>query len=223
MTHLETENFLRSYLYKAKVLLVGGGPFNPEEFIDEGYDVWVRINNHYLIQGGRVDVLYTSGAQDPEEGLEHSIVVNCHPVEPTQEASPWESVGMRYLRYDTQLYQGANPYGPEHEWLNKLHRELDTMPLTGMIAVAHLLSMPIAELELTGFDFYQRMGIQPHHRDSHLLYPQIEWLGEQCAKDKRILVDEKLGSVVMKFIALKELRTAEYYQGVSLDQEQRLT
>lgn len=218
MSQIPAENYLRTYLYNARVLLVGGADFDPSEYEKEDHDVWVRVNNHYLEQGGRCDVLYTGGCEELDLSEAPQVVIECRPLPDELVQRDWikflvETLNRKYLRYDTHLYQETNPFGPEHEWLNNLHRELDTMPLTGMIAVAHLLSMPIKELELAGFDFYQRGGVLPSRRDSHGIYPQVEWLAEQCVKDKRLIVDERLGNTLQKFLSLKDLRLIEYYKG----------
>lgn len=47
-------------LVDKSVALVGGGVCGEEELV--GYDVVVRINNHWLRTGGRVDGVYHSGA-----------------------------------------------------------------------------------------------------------------------------------------------------------------
>jgi hypothetical protein len=205
MNHLETENFLRSYLYKAKVLLIGGGSFYLQDhYQDEDDRIWIRVNNHYTEQGGPCHILYTSGTQEPEE-LEHHFVIECKPL-PEKDGNGWDEATQYYLRYDTHTYKETNPFGPEHEWLNNLHRELGTMPLTGMIAVSHLLSMPILELELAGFDFYSMNGISPRVRDSHEIFPQIEWLAEQTLKDKRLIVPETLEPKLGKALINRQLR-----------------
>jgi hypothetical protein len=188
---LKRENALRSGLHGARVLLVGGGNVDLSQYDDRDPTIWVRVNNHAHRQGGRADIIYTSGTEPPAEPYRESFIIECRPI--PGDPSTWERPN-RFIRYDTSLYSGRNPNGAVHEWVNSLHRELDTIPLTGIIAVAHLLSFPIGELELTGFDFYQSDG--KDNRDSHYLPAQMDWLKRQHDKDKRLILSPKLLSQI---------------------------
>lgn len=186
---IKEENFLRSRLFEAEVVLIGGGEVDLAEYQRSDRPlVFARVNNHTARQGGRADMVYTSGTEAPLLDYRGSFIIECRPL-PDIPPSTWERP-RGFLRYDTNFYSGPNPYGPEHEWLNSLHHELNTIPLTGMIAVAHLLSMPIQSLELIGFDFYKAEGKDT--RDSHFLPAQMEWLERQVDRDRRLLLSPDL-------------------------------
>jgi hypothetical protein len=204
MINLETENYLRSFVYNARVLLVGGAEFTEQEaqqFSSSEIDVVARVNNHYIDQGGLVDVLYTAGSQEPESELQDCVIVQCSPL-PDEEESSWSKLGDRnrnkFLRLDTNCYEGTNPFAPEHEFINLLYKDFKSMPFTGMIAVNHLLMMPIKSLTLIGFDFYQRAGILPSHRDSHAIWVQVLWLFGRYVKDPRLQLSDQLVSLMLK-------------------------
>jgi hypothetical protein len=215
MTNLETENYLRSFVYNARVLLVGGAEFTEHEaqlFSSKDFDVVARVNNHYTDQGGLVDVLYTAGSQEPESELEDCIIIQCSPL-PDEEESSWSNLGYRnrnrFLRFDTNCYQGSNPFGPENEFINLLYKEFKSMPFTGMIAVNHLLMMPIKSLTLIGFDFYQRAGILPSHRDSHGVWQQVIWLFGRFIRDCRLQLSDQLVALMEKTASAHDYRAAK--------------
>lgn len=84
------------------------------------------------------------------------------------------------------------------EFVNTLAKELRTSPLSGIIAVAWALQLPIRQLYLSGFIFYydaQRKKC-PVKRDSHLIRPQIEWLRKRFWYDARIQVCENTFNVL---------------------------
>jgi hypothetical protein len=209
-TNIPNENYLRSYLYNANVLLVGGAEISREKMEEleaANYDIWVRVNDHYKTQGGRAEVIYVSGTQEADTSLEHSVIVEC---KPEGLASDWQQVGSdngnKYIWFDVNTYRAPNPFGGEHEWLNNFYRDLGTMPFTGMIALKHLLNLPIKSISLVGFSFYERLGIIPHSRNSHFIYPQAEWLYNISHKDYRISLEPEFYTILEKLEAARQHR-----------------
>jgi hypothetical protein len=216
--NIENENYLRAYLYNAKVLLIGGADISDEQMqeLEAGsFDIWVRVNDHYKRQGGRTEVLYVSGTQEADKSLSHSVIVEC---KPEGLESAWLDVGQengnKYLWFDVNLYADTNPYGGEHEWLNNFYRQIGSMPFTGMIATKHLLTLPIKSLALVGFDFYQQHGIVPHHRNSHLIYPQAKWLRDTAHFDYRVSIEPKLSDMLDKLESARLHREAKNQQSI---------
>jgi CMP-N-acetylneuraminic acid synthetase len=136
----------------------GQGPY-----ID-AHDVVVRLNlaspvppEMYSDLGTRTDVLVhvLYGPDITKVGRKHTA----------EEVAGWRSDGVRYLvtRQDPDndrvrrirpLLGGLPMVHIDPRTKDEVKRASGTNPNTGTLAIAHLLSMPIASLHVTGFDFY---------------------------------------------------------------------
>lgn len=102
-------------------------------------------------------------------------------------------------------------------------REVGTSPLVGMVAVKHLLTMPIESLTITGCDFYlsgygkdyggldyrqwvkrTEGTIGPTHDGPR----QLRWLADQRQRDPRLNFDEELDRIA-KLPALPDKKAME--------------
>lgn len=95
----------------------------------------------------------------------------------------------------------------------RARRATKTIPNTGVLAIAHLLSLPIRSLHVTGFDFYTSpyfpgmagfsdeqaarglfaygsWGQSPYENQPHKQQPQMVYLADLYRKDKRLTFDD---------------------------------
>lgn len=142
--------------------LVGSGR---GELIDS-HDVVVRINLGVPVPeertadlGRRTDVLYHvlySSNHYRQLGRQHTV----------EEVAAWREAGVRYLvtRHDAgnervrkvrPLLGGLPLVHVSQRFKEQVKRATRTNPNTGTIAIAHLLSLPVRSLYVTGFDFYE--------------------------------------------------------------------
>lgn len=156
------------YLRGKRVVLVGPSASlcgtGQGAYID-GHDVIVRVNLYDLRDaavradvGSRTDVLYHvlfSAKHAQEVGYRHTA----------EEAERWRADGLQYLvthqQPASERVRRLRDVAPDAPLVHVptrlrdgLRRVCGTAPNTGTIAIAHLLSMPIASLYVTGFDFY---------------------------------------------------------------------
>lgn len=178
-------------LYEAvkdkRVVLVGGAETFDRDSLDQ-YDLVVRTNNHYLRQGDRVDWLYLGAGVMPAK-LPSETRFLSYRVDYSMAQIDTTAVTLVPYHYRKKR---ATDYIHGLDWLDILANSLDTLPLTGIIAIAHIRSLRVSALHVTGFDFYQSDGSVPARRDSHDIPQQIEWLKRLLMCDKRISVDERL-------------------------------
>jgi len=158
---------LREYLRDKRVVIVGPSACLEGQrrgaWIDE-HDVVVRVNIYQLGEvsvradvGSRTDVLYHvlfSEKHRAEIGREHTA----------DEVARWRADGLRFLVTqqaatsgrvrDLLAVSGDLPVVHVPRVRDELRRECGTPPNTGTVAITHLLSLPIASLDVVGFDFY---------------------------------------------------------------------
>lgn len=170
-----------SYLEGKRVVIVGpAASLNGRQlgsFIDS-HDVVVRLNRDCPIKaelyaklypgkplpkiedkGSRTDVLYHvlyDQALANISGWDHS----------PQQVAIWQADGVRFLvtrqepnhpRINRYMRLTKNIFPPvvmDRALRRRLKDATGTNPNTGVIAIAHLLGMPIQSLHVTGFDFY---------------------------------------------------------------------
>lgn len=216
-----------AYLAGKRVVIVGpaasltGRGLGPE--IDS-YDVVVRLNLASPVPeelksdiGSRTDVLYHVLLDKRHAnvlGRDHS----------RSETQAWRNDGVKWLVTRQQ---------PGHERIRRIRPHLGTMPLitmpprlladvrlatgvtpnTGTLAIAHLLSLGVASLHVTGFDFYATgyyvgyggfdeaqaaLGVKaygswsqgPYTRQPHPQEVQMRYLAELSRSDQRLTFDE---------------------------------
>lgn len=199
------------YLAGKSVVIVGGASQYFDEKELSSFDVVARTNDHAITQGGKCDVIYhTVRGQGLEkyrlldtEIAPSFVWLNC--VDGPWECglNPWR-MAERYDNHFTRwrksqigyFTQGEwpywNPYGPEHEWLNVIHKEHNCKLLTGLVALAHVMRSKAKSIHLACMDLYQFVDANdlsaksaPGYRHSHFLPGQISFL-RQAAKDTRV-------------------------------------
>lgn len=199
---------LTELLHDQRICLVGGGS-NWNERYSEDFDFVIRINRNYLTQGGRVDGIYFAPGLIPVlDDAGHFIAFSAVNKNEEQEWLAYcEYKHTMPIRYFPDCFQYNSMYGGLHEWANILMKEVETQPFTGLFAIKHLLSLPIKELHLTGFDFYMDNGVIPYVRHSHKIFNQISWLKNIIKVDARVTYDEVLKCIINDECKLQEIHT----------------
>lgn len=204
---------LRKAVRGKDVSIVGGA--DEWRHYDDGTDkqFWVRINNHYLRQGGKCDALFHTVC-DTQPILEwrsayapEFIFLSCadHAYERGRTQRPMYAEYLDHL--DTVLsrpiigwfapgwYEKQNPYGPQYEWLHDLQRSVGGRLFTGLIALAYLVRTEAESIHLTGMDLFEdqighlrnsvNVRLQDIIVESHLLGANVSFL-RSAAKDQRV-------------------------------------
>ena len=169
-----------SEILRGKTLCLVGGGRRVDRSLLKNSEIVVGIHHHYIF----ADAIYTRAHEPPASGLLFAGVdINSPAIEAWRE---WSTAhGSPLIYFDTNIYRGRAWHGAAFEWCNDFTSSLDTMPLTGIMAVAHLLRFPISQLSLTGFDFYaDRINRIPARRDSHDLLVQAHWLLQLLFKEE---------------------------------------
>lgn len=195
------------------VALVGG-----DDEIDwdkvESCDLVVRVNDHYIRQGHRVDILYHSCASD--------LLYELDPLMDTKffwlqgmmrlfskvESNTMESFCAErgipcgtFLNATAPLYAlmpELNPLPPEYQWLKDFN-ETYSYPFTGVVALKHLEMHSCRSIYVDGMTFYAQNGAIPVRHQRHHTSKQLEYLlqlehgGKVCfsAKLRSLLVSHK--------------------------------
>lgn len=194
------------WLHRQSIMLVGGG-----KTID-----WLQVHgkhemawiNHHWDRKSPIDIHYVSGCRDLSEMTTHYryrpefIWMNipmCYCV-PDMRQEPIRQYAIRENKQLGYFFQTehvpTNPIDPELEWSNTLYRELGTMPLTGIVAIEHLLRQPLAQLFVTGMDFFRTGDILPRRIGPHEIEPQVEWLRRKRHCDRRLTCDARLTEIL---------------------------
>ena len=187
-------------LYKKDVALIGGAP-SADLFEAEKADFIVYVNNHWLKYHGRIDAAYMCSAELPSFPVEELLFLAF--ARTGGHGKEIESIckdkNVPYLKFAQGMYKGANPYGPECEWINSFSWELGTHPFTGAIAMKHLLSFPIKSLYVTGFTFWEKDGVVPRLREPHLVVPNMEYFIRTYETNQVVEFDANLLDVLSRW------------------------
>lgn len=187
------------YLNGKRVAVVGGLGDSIEDLSD--YDVIVRINSHYIRQGGRCDVLYHSCAGDInlsayEDGTADKFHNDTRFVFLNGIYQLFGSTagGLGTLRgyfsarnahIDTYIHVNAqafalikelNPLPRKHWWVKDFCLRWHVYPFTGVLALYHLTLYPCAEIYVTGMNLYQAPTTQRESIRAHYISPQVKFL-----------------------------------------------
>lgn len=91
-------------------------------------------------------------------------------------------------------YAKVNPFHPALEWCNQLWHEINSTPLTGLIALKMAQLLPVSEIRMVGFDFWydKKKGFQNMRDACHYMPNQIAWFKHQYHTDFRIEIEDSL-------------------------------
>lgn len=197
-----------------KVIIVGPAGYlegkNLGEYIDS-FDVVVKINyallnTNYKDYGKRTDVLYNYLCEDPHGNVDVlSKELNDKVLEKkpkfiiTTFAKP-----MMLQRYKYMLKNRIKHILLEREFFDSVGKEVINAPNTGIVAIKHLLSLEPKSLNVVGFDFYEGgyqkgyLNQKGNNNKVHNNFSQLMYLDLLCKGDSRIIIDDRLKSVISK-------------------------
>ena len=202
----------RDYLKDRSIVIIGGSDAYSCNEIGH-YDIVVRINNHWLRQKGRCDVVYTTvllkkplhvNQLQVPEFRPHYAMLNLVDTkyEYNQKEVPnyltfaeWcqseQKVKIGFFAQGVWLEQ--NPYGEQYEWLNLLHHQYDTKFLTGVVALADIIRYSPKRIFVCGMDMYKK-EVPPGalFRESHGMPGNIQFLKDVQKRDSRVVYDTPL-------------------------------
>ena len=178
------QNKLNGLLYNKSIAIIGSAKyleeFNQSEKLKQ-YDYIIRLNFIYKIKGengtdlpdkiktnttSRTDILYSNLNKLDEKGKlnlerllkwENNNIKFFIGVTPN---NPHRLINLKnqmdyYERQDKDNLKKLRFSLIDNELDINLYREIGSWALTGVAAITHLLQMPIKELYITGFDFYE--------------------------------------------------------------------
>lgn len=167
------DNLTLSEFFEGKrVAIVGSGPGsldNEEGFIDK-FDIVVRVNNYKLIKntGKRTDVFYSyfGGAiKKTKQELIKDGVKLCIAKCPNSKfiESKWHTennkingIDFRYIYQKRKDWWFCNTYVPSNdEFLTSFNLIGKHVPTSGFSAILKIIEFDVAEIYLTGFDFFE--------------------------------------------------------------------
>lgn len=191
------------------VVLLGGGEIDRAMIRPD--DRIVHCNNYHPYP---VNGIYTAATYEPDLFSVYGAEFICYDLLGDY-AEAWgklcAEIGAVPLPYRGESNLGVCAQGSELEWYNALSRRCASKPLTGIVAAVHLLSMPIARLKITGFDFYLT-EIEGHKRlpysvGPHLIEPQVQLLTSLFETDDRIDIDFRLRAIIAPYVKQRDRGT----------------
>lgn len=176
----------------AKICIVGGANTIDRSML-EGADVCTTSNNcikheiHPKIQFVNDDYFYKHSAL---------YCVNHRYLDRFLEFA--ENKCVLFTVWSTDRHLAEHPLGIENHWANGFAYDLDTIPFSGICAVKFFETLPVSEIRITGFDFYEENGELPFAIPPHEIAPQLEWLAHKCRTDYRFKPDRRLSETLNK-------------------------
>lgn len=198
----------------AKVALVGGAETIEESEIEKAHFV-ARVNSHWMRQGGRCEILYFSCTRDLDyrmfwndeflRGLKF-VMLNFSQTLFGATAGAKTAGVIRILKAARVPFAGYYhaPAGAwnvftslreQRTWERQLSERYDFHPLTGILAIEHLLLSPAESVFVTGMDLYQSNGQLPPTAGTHSVPPQLRFLRD-ASTNPRLILDPCLKSIL---------------------------
>jgi len=224
-TGRKPEVALKKFLRNKKIIIVGPAGYLQSKgkgrWIDS-FDVVVRINHAIPVKypddyGSRTDVLYHILSHRSRIGKGHKQLVE------RSEIEMWKKHGVKWLvsrhhSKSNRVAKMAPVIGDLIDWVTMREMYSDRIkrmvkkksPNTGIMAIAHLIAMPIESLYVVGFDFYQsgvyegygdvREGEEAQMVNSrwHDNQAQIEFLKEIYKSTNKLFPDDVLEAILCR-------------------------
>lgn len=208
----------KTYLERKSVVVVGGSPGAVAPKSSQA-EVVVRINSHLKNQGGWCDVLYHTGPPIINSDLVSEfltspefVFLNLVDGGFENRERPWPLYvdflsELRVNHPTTEVgffaqgtWGGNNPYGPQYEWLNALHKKYSTKLFTGLVALAHILKFSPSRVEVRGMNMYldKTGGELVRKVESHELKGNLQFLAD-CRSDSRVHYDSELTEALSRY------------------------
>lgn len=166
---LDVDLAYRSYLYGKKVCVIGGSN-NINWSLVNGADIAVWCNHHWLEQRGKCNVVYWGAIGDCKNFLVDSefnpsfIFMHYAEQYPYREIVADTKEQREILNWCTKRNIKCGrfyPFAlnecakcPTEEWSSILHKSIKCRPMTGTIAITHLLQQPLQQLTTTAMDLF---------------------------------------------------------------------
>lgn len=209
------------FLLGKTVMIVGGA--DGQNSVTPGVgrpDVYVRINGHITRQGGACDVLYHTCVATPDINpslisyLDRVQFVFLNAVDgqyevrnqPRPAYAPFLT-SLRSLKPHVEVgyfaqgeWLNNNPYGPEMEWLNDLHKKFKCKLFTGNVALAHIMRFNPAKIFVTGMTMYAEKtgGSRVGKIESHETEGNLQFL-KAASLDKRVVFSDEFKKALMAY------------------------
>lgn len=205
------------YVNGKTVALVGGADDVDWNEVNKR-DIVARVNGHWMRQGGRCELLYYSCADDLDyrmwgqaelyEQLQFVMVNKTHELfggyagEKTKFVT--RSLIDRFIPFNIFYSAPAHAWSvfevlrnlSDCAWSRELSERYDFHPLTGIVALEHLLLSSAASVYVTGMTLYQQQdGALPASAGRHAIPPQLAYLKDNLKYEKLIL-SERLAHIV---------------------------
>lgn len=197
-----------------------GGADSPE-INEDHYDLVVRINNHWLRQRGRCEILYHT-VKSPHISimdLAHdeqfqpafailNVVDNAAEIglipRPTRlQFERWCSQQEPVVQtgaFVQAQYGDCNPYDYSLDWLPQLHQKIGAVLFTGLIGVAHLVRYPVESLMVAGMDFYIGNSTDANRKEGlHHVGGNMGFLTQLMEEDPRVFVDPAVMASITRY------------------------
>lgn len=216
------------FLKGKRVVVIGGNDATIDKEMLMGADVVVRINGHWMRQGGRCDAVYYSCSSDVSlEQFKNKefisrvkwVWANSTHVLFSSSAGNFYEV-MRLMSNVMNVKVGTYFHGPaeafevfEHlrnltpaeKWAKELSAKHKFHPFTGLLAVHHLLLHNPREVWLTGMSFYRHSdGEFPAHAGAHEVRSNIRYVAWLKDNEPRVYLDKTLSGIV-DYIKVEEV------------------
>lgn len=216
-----TEHCYAKFLHNKTVMIVGGADGQQSIGIGVGKpDVFVRINSHLPRQGGTCHVLYHTCIGTPDinpslisymdkaefvflNAVDGDYEVRNKPV-PTyvnfldslHDIKPHVHVGY----FAQGEWMDKNPYGPEMEWLNDLHKKYNCKLFTGNTALAHIMRFKPMKIFVTGFTMYveRTHGSREGKVESHEVEGNLQFL-KDASQDPRVIFSDEFKKALVQY------------------------
>jgi hypothetical protein len=202
----------------ARVALVGGAASIDEDIVKNA-DVVARVNSHWVRQRGRVELLYFSAAPDLDYSLfqddafwsslrfmmlniSHRLFgsVAGERLGPIIAALLERKIPFQtYCHAPGRAWQVFDVLKNEQSFVRALAERYDFHPLTGMLALEHLLLSSAREVSVTGMTLYRAAdGQLPAHAGAHGIVQQLQFLND-AAKNPKLRLDETLSEILSNY------------------------
>lgn len=206
-----------SYINGKTVALVGGSDEIDWQEVNK-CEVVARVNGHWMRQGGRCELLYYSCADDLDyemwqrpdlfEQLEFAMVNRTHQLFGGYASEKTALVISKLVEHNIphEFYYNAPGHAwdvfrelrnvKDGLWSRELSERYDFHPLTGIIALEHLLLSSAASVYVTGMTLYQQPdGALPADAGRHSIPPQLAYLKDNI-KHKKLILSDRLAHIV---------------------------
>lgn len=210
-----------------RVAIVGSAPTVLANEIGQidSYDIVVRVNNYKTFgansaTGKRTDVHYSFYGRSVRKisaELEHDGVKLCMckcpdgaiPIAELPDAGAWHKknrkelgIDFRWIYNERASWWFCDTYAPTMDRFLAVYNLLGKhIPTTGFMGIAELLSLPVKELFVTGFDFFvsgkhnvDEQWTEKNTDDPIGHWPEVEllWLKARAQDDERVTLDAYL-------------------------------